>query len=120
MRTKSPRSSTLADALRGFLRSVELDSESTRSRDSGVETMIQVEHDGFVYALVRHPAQGVQRLSPREREIATLVAEGLGNKTIAIRLGIRPGSVSTYLRRIFVKLGIDSRAALAQRSVVLS
>lgn len=49
-------------------------------------------------------------LTKREKEIATLVAEGKVNKQIAYQLKISEWTVSTHLRRIFVKLGVNSRA----------
>jgi DNA-binding CsgD family transcriptional regulator len=54
-------------------------------------------------------------LSPREREIARMVATGLTNKTIAHILDISPWTVSTHLRRIFIKLSVTSRAAMVAR-----
>ncbi|GAB4131349.1 MAG: hypothetical protein Fur0046_00220 [Cyanobacteria bacterium J069] len=54
-------------------------------------------------------------LSPRELAIARLIAQGLPNKTISSRLEISPCTVSTYLRRIFNKLGVSSRAAMVAR-----
>jgi DNA-binding CsgD family transcriptional regulator len=51
-------------------------------------------------------------LTPHEREIAHLAAEGLSSKQIAERLFISPRTVSTHLYRLFPKLGITSRAAL--------
>jgi DNA-binding CsgD family transcriptional regulator len=50
-------------------------------------------------------------LSPREREIARMVALGYTNKTIARVLDISVWTVSTHLRRIFGKLGVSNRAA---------
>lgn len=54
-------------------------------------------------------------LSPRELAIARLIAQGLPNKTIGSKLEISPCTVSTYLRRIFGKLGVTSRAAMVAR-----
>jgi DNA-binding CsgD family transcriptional regulator len=51
-------------------------------------------------------------LTPQEREIALLAAEGLTSKQIAERLFVSPRTVSTHLYRLFPKLGITSRAAL--------
>ena len=51
-------------------------------------------------------------LTERELQIATLVAQGYSNKQIAIHLKISEWTVSSHLRRIFVKLCVDSRAAM--------
>jgi DNA-binding CsgD family transcriptional regulator len=48
-------------------------------------------------------------LSPREREVVQLVAAGLRNKEIALRLQISEKTVKFHLGRIFDKLGVDSR-----------
>ena len=44
-------------------------------------------------------------LSPREREIAELVAQGMGNPAIAEKLGISPRTVEVHKARIMDKLG---------------
>jgi DNA-binding NarL/FixJ family response regulator len=59
------------------------------------------------------------RLTGRELEIAVLVAQGCATKNIAYRLQISEWTVSTYLRRIFAKLGVDSRAAMVYRCASL-
>ena len=55
----------------------------------------------------------ISLLSPREQEIARMVAQGYPNKTIASVLEISSWTVASHLRRIFVKLQISSRAAMA-------
>jgi NarL family two-component system response regulator YdfI len=49
-------------------------------------------------------------LTNREREILALLADGLGNKQIATRLGISPNTVKTHLELLFEKLRVSSRA----------
>ena len=51
-------------------------------------------------------------LSPREMQIARLVADGATNRAVATLLGISLWTVSTHLRRIFLKLGVSSRAEM--------
>ena len=48
-------------------------------------------------------------LSPREREVALLVARGLANKEVARELGLCDGTVKIHLHNIFQKLGAKSR-----------
>lgn len=52
------------------------------------------------------------KLTDREREISLLVVEGLTNREIAAGLSISENTVKTQLKRIFEKLGINSRALL--------
>jgi len=54
-------------------------------------------------------------LTPRELQVALLVADGMGNKQIAHRLRLSEWTVSSYIRRIFVKLGVRTRAAMVAR-----
>jgi non-specific serine/threonine protein kinase len=52
-------------------------------------------------------------LTGRERQIATLVGEGMSNRDIAQHLGISKRTVDAHLEHIFGKLGISSRVQLA-------
>jgi DNA-binding CsgD family transcriptional regulator len=51
-------------------------------------------------------------LSPREGEVALLVARGLSNKEVARELGISGETVKGHMHGIFQKLGIKSRHSL--------
>ena len=53
------------------------------------------------------------RLSPREQEVLRYAATGVGNKELADRLSISEATVKVHLTRIFQKLGVTGRAALA-------
>jgi DNA-binding NarL/FixJ family response regulator len=75
--------------------------------------LIDLESDGIRCVLVRtDAAHDVQPLSPREQEIARMIARGLPNKTIAAVLEISTWTVGTYLRRMFANLHVSSRAAM--------
>lgn len=52
-------------------------------------------------------------LTPRQREVAGLVATGLRNKDIALALGIGLGTVKDHVHAILERTGLDSRAAVA-------
>jgi DNA-binding CsgD family transcriptional regulator len=53
-------------------------------------------------------------LSDREREVARLAAAGLPSKEIAARLFLSLRTVNNHLQRVYVKLGVSSRADLAR------
>jgi two-component system nitrate/nitrite response regulator NarL len=57
--------------------------------------------------------RGTASLSKREREIATLVAQGFKNKDIASRLFISEQTVKNHMHNIFEKLGVSDRLELA-------
>ncbi len=60
--------------------------------------------------LVTHsPGRPLRTLTPRERQIALLVAEGLKNGAIARQLALSPATVATYVRRIQSRLGLSTR-----------
>jgi DNA-binding CsgD family transcriptional regulator len=52
-------------------------------------------------------------LTPREDDVAELVAAGLSNRQIADRLHLSERTVETHVRSIFTKLGFESRASIA-------
>lgn len=82
------------------------------------EVLMDVEANGIRCLLVRaqsRPPRMQDHLSPREQEIARLVAEGYPDKTIAAVLDISANTVNTYVRRMFAKLGVNTRAAMVAR-----
>jgi DNA-binding NarL/FixJ family response regulator len=69
-----------------------------------------------VIASFREPAttaSEVEGLSPREREILELLANGHPNKEIAARLGLTDGTVRWHLRHVYNKLHVRSRMEAA-------
>lgn len=57
---------------------------------------------------------GEEHITPREREVLLLVADGLRNKEIAERLGVSRRTVETHRARLSAKLGIRTSAGLAR------
>jgi len=56
------------------------------------------------------PMGAASRLTPRERDVLTLLAEGLSTEAIAKKLFISPKTVGTHVQRMLAKLDIHSRA----------
>lgn len=57
-------------------------------------------------------ADGAEPLTPREREIASLAAQGLSSNEIAARLFLSPRTVNNHLQSTYAKLGIRGRHEL--------
>ena len=57
---------------------------------------------------------GWAAMTASELAVARLVAEGLTNREVAERLFVSPHTVSSHLRHVFAKLGINSRVELAR------
>jgi DNA-binding NarL/FixJ family response regulator len=80
------------------------------------QAMFEVRVDGQQYVVsIVQPDALYPSLSPRERDIAQLIAKGLPTKIIATRLGLRPCTVSTYTKRIYLKLNVNSRAEMVAK-----
>lgn len=61
----------------------------------------------------RAGADPAAALTPREREVLSLVAAGLANKQIARRLGITDRTVKAHLTSVFARLGVEDRTQAA-------
>ncbi len=64
-------------------------------------------------AVTRPGDNPVSRLTPRELQIAVLLAEGRTTRETAAALFLSPKTVEYHLRHVYLKLDIESRAALA-------
>jgi len=63
------------------------------------------------------PASPELNLSPREEEVLRLLAKGHRSKEIAEELGVGLGTVNTYVRHIYEKLHVRSRAEAVARLI---
>ena len=77
-------------------------------RDSGVGIIIE----GAQPVTLSEVIAGAYGLTPREREITALAAQGRSTKQIASALGISPFTVQDHLKAVFAKAGVQSRAEL--------
>jgi len=55
----------------------------------------------------------MEKLTEREAEIVSLIAEGKSNKDIAIELGMAEQTVKNHITKIFLKLGVRNRTEAA-------
>lgn len=56
--------------------------------------------------------QKITKLSAREQEVADLIIDGISTNDISKKLNIKPNTVSTLKKKIFIKLGVDSEVGL--------
>ena len=76
-----------------------------------------------VCLLEQRPSAGVRPLSPREREITGLLAQGLTGEQIARELVLSPETVRTHVRNAMARVGAKTRShlvALAVREQLLT
>lgn len=68
--------------------------------------------DEFTTRPEQHPPTPAEmaQLTPREREVLTLLARGLSNADVAIELFISEATVKTHLARVMMKLGVREKA----------
>ncbi|HEV2439459.1 MAG TPA: tetratricopeptide repeat protein [bacterium] len=73
--------------------------------------------EAVTYALIptvaRSPGKQPGALTPRELEVAALVARGSTNREIAAHLGVSPRTVDVHVEHILTKLGAKSRSQIA-------
>lgn len=93
--------------------------ESWRALVDGRYTLIdRFESDGRRYVVAHRNAPEVsdpRGLTRTESVVAAWAARGHSDKLIAYELGMRPGTVSGLMARVFHKLGVRSRTAMAER-----
>lgn len=61
----------------------------------------------------QQPAAAASPITERERQVAVLVADGLGNREIAEQLDITEATAEAHVRHIFNKLGVNRRSQIA-------
>ncbi|MGW8557827.1 response regulator [Streptomyces tubercidicus] len=112
------------------LTTYDTDADITRAIEAGATGyLLKAERPDELFAAIHAAAEGRTALSPpvasrvmanlrrprptltdRERDILAQLARGIGNRDIARALHISEATVKTHLRRIYDKLGVDTRA----------
>jgi DNA-binding NarL/FixJ family response regulator len=80
-----------------------------------IEAIRRAASGGLAFGV--RPASRAAILTAREREVVVLVVEGRSNDEIGVALGIAAKTVEAHLRRLFDRLGLQSRTELATRAL---
>lgn len=75
---------------------------------------VRVQRLGDLFVVRIWPCGPMDELTVREREVVESISRGLTFKETARRLGVAPSTVSNHLYRVYQKLGVHSRSALAR------
>jgi len=86
---------------------------AARERDAAVRTLRRLGHRVRRRVPAPTGGTGLTGLSAREREVAGRVASGDTNREVAAALFLSEKTIGSHLARIYDKLGVHSRAALA-------
>jgi len=108
-----PASQEITDVFQGIMEKQMAEFSGARSAAAPGDDLDQGNYAGDMAAMI-------SRLSPREREVAELVAQGLSDREISSRLVISRRTVESHVAHIFTKLGLSSRVRLATYMVRLS
>ena len=125
MLSQSSKPERVVNAFRDGARGVFYRSHSLKSLSKCIQTV----HKGQIWAsnediehllnaltqikpLHLNNSHGMPLLTRREEEVVRLVADGLKNRDIALRLKVKEHSIRNYIYRIFEKLGVSNRIEL--------
>lgn len=102
-----------------LLKTAELDELVEAIRKVAVGGTLDSEHAPDVLAEFNRldPGAGFQPLTAREKEILTLIAEGLPSKSIARRLVISERTVTTHIANVYSKLHVNNRVSAIQEAM---
>jgi DNA-binding NarL/FixJ family response regulator len=103
-----------SDAGRDLVRAIEALLDNKTYFTTSVARMLL---DGYLAAPKAGAPAGGGRLSPREREIVQMLAEGRSNKEIAAGLGISVNTVETHRAKVMQKMGFRSITELVRYAV---
>jgi len=78
------------------------DGWSVRAKPAGLLTFVELRVAGLL-----------ECLTPRERQVVEMFADGETHKEISLAIGLTPSTVRYYIREAYSKLGIDNKAVLA-------
>ena len=102
----------LADAIRNMLG--DNDFEAAWAEGTALSTEEAIAYAQRGHGERKRPSSGWGSLTPTELDVVRLVAEGIPNKDIAVRLFVSPRTVQSHLRHVYNKLALTSRVQLAQ------
>ena len=107
-----------AGAISYLLKSVTVDelAEAIRAAYAGRATLAPEAVQALIQAVSQEPELGGD-LTPREREVLSLVVEGLSNPQIAERLTVSRSTAKAHVSNILSKLGVSNRAGAIEVAI---
>jgi NarL family two-component system response regulator LiaR len=118
------RNALEAGAIGYLLKDVSADElvQAIRAAHAGRATLSPEAAQSLVQSVIQPPDPGFD-LTDREREVLTLMIEGLNNTQIAGSLGVSPSTIKSHVSNILSKLGVTSRTeavTLSLRNHIIS
>jgi DNA-binding CsgD family transcriptional regulator len=108
------RTADAAAELRHAVRTFEsIGASGEAARAGAVPVRVSGRPPGHGVAASAEAQNALERLTDREREVLTLIGQGLSNQEIAGRLDLSPHTIHRHVSNILTKLDLPSRAAAA-------
>lgn len=94
-----------------------IDDEAGGTAHTADVVVMAAEHRADEWQADDEAVEYLEPLTPREREVLDLLADGLSNKGIAARLGISEHTAKFHVASVLAKLGAANRADAVRRGV---
>ena len=100
-------------------RAIEVGAAGFVRKQASAETVLRAIHTVLARSPdpMRQPRRGITHLTPREREVLQLIAEGRGNKEAARRLDISCKTVEKHREHLMAKLNLHDTAGLTRYAI---
>lgn len=86
--------------------------EITAVHNSGHDVRLTTAADRTVATITPRPGASLAGLTPRERQVAAVMAAGYTNRQIAVALEITLATVKDHVHSILTKTGVETRSQL--------
>ncbi|MFW0716663.1 response regulator [Pedobacter sp. N23S346] len=113
---KSVQSGALGYLVKGMpLNEIKLSLDTYKSGGVATSPLAIKKIFEYIGQLHKKKEKEFETLTPREKQVAECLIEGLSYKGAAIKLGLKPTTINQHLKNIYIKFNVNSKAALISK-----